>query len=103
MEPSPDPHAVFAAIQKLSQEQVCALLFAASQHSNDVAERILETVSEKECEDMEGAAEGEEEEEAPVQCKTPELGTQPYQPRTKFRRRRRPVFNKGIVDEMRQW
>ena len=61
MEPTPDPHAVFAAIQKLSQEQVCALLFAASQHSNDVAERILETVAEN------------------------------------------PVFNKGIVDEMRQW
>ena len=61
MEPTPDPHAVFAAIQKLSQDQVCALLFAASQHSNDVAERILETVAEN------------------------------------------PVFNKGIVDEMRQW
>jgi hypothetical protein len=61
MEPTPDPHAVFAAIQKLSQEQVCALLFAASQHSNDVAERILETVAEN------------------------------------------PVFNEGIVDEMRQW
>jgi hypothetical protein len=86
----------------LTATQIDNFLINRRKRSKRAAECIVETVAEKECEDLEGEEE-EEEEDSPVQCKTPELGTQPYQPRTKFRRRRRPVFNKGIVDEMRQW
>jgi hypothetical protein len=61
----PTPHQIFAAIQNLPPEQVCALLFAASQHSSAVAERIMEAVTENLNEEEQA---GEEEEEEEVQA-----------------------------------
>jgi hypothetical protein len=94
---------MWAMRSTLTETQIDNFLINRRKRTKRAAECILETVAEKECEDLEAEEEEEEEEDSSVQCKTPELGTQPYQPRTKFRRRRRPVFNKGIVDEMCQW